>query len=375
MGQASNPVGHHFDDAHTLPVLRGRLGLEAGEAVLPGSSGQNGAYFSAPAIDLHGYDHIVLCMSGGKDSIACLLRLIDMGVDLERVELWHHLVDGREGSTLMDWVFAEDYNRKLAESFGLPIYFSWLEGGFEGEMLKENAISRPHRIETPSGLLALNRDAHRIKPGTRLKFPQVSANLSTRWCSSALKIDVSRRTINNQSRFDGKRVLFITGERREESANRARYFQLETHACDRRNGKKARHVDAWRPVLEWGEEEVWDALRRYGVVPPVSYRLGWSRFSCRLCIFNDAVILATLRHHFPGSLDAVADYEKRFGTTINRNRISIIDVSRQAKPLEIDDKEALIQATQREYHLPIFQAPDTWRLPAGAFKNAGCGPS
>jgi 3'-phosphoadenosine 5'-phosphosulfate sulfotransferase (PAPS reductase)/FAD synthetase len=242
-------------------------------------------------------------------------------------------------------------------------------------MLKENAMSRPHHVETPSGLLVLDRDACRAKPGTRLKFPQVGADLRTRWCSSALKIDVGRRALNNQPRLNGKRVLFITGERREESANRARYFQLETHACDRRNGKKARHIDAWRPVLEWREEQVWDALRRHGVAPPVPYRLGWARSSCRLCIFNDAVIWATLRHHFPGSLEQIAGYEKRFGTTISRKRINVFDVSRQAKPLEIDDKEALIQATQGEYRLPIFQAPDTWRLPAGAFNKAGCGPS
>jgi hypothetical protein len=123
---------HHFDDTKTIPILQEQLGFEFGAAGQPESNGQKGAYFSAPSIDLGEYDHIVLCMSGGKDSIACLLRLIDMGADLGRVELWHHLVDGREGSSLMDWAFSEDYNRRLAEAFGLPIYFSWLEGGFEG---------------------------------------------------------------------------------------------------------------------------------------------------------------------------------------------------------------------------------------------------
>ena len=365
-------MSHTFDDQIVIPSLGMQLGLDLGDddRISP-----SGIYFSAPSIDLSFYDRVILCMSGGKDSIAALLHLIELGFDTNKIELWHHDVDGREGSTLMDWAFMADYNRKLAAAFGIPIYFSRLEGGFEGEMLKENSYSRSHKIETPDGLVTLARDTSRAKPGTRLKFPQVSANLQTRWCSSALKIDVGRRALNNQPRFDGKRVLFVTGERRQESSNRSKYNQLEPHACDRRNGRKGRHVDHWRPVLHWGEDRVWDALKRHGVLPPVPYRLGWSRSSCRACIFNDATIWATLRHYFPGSLDSIADYEQQFGTTINRNRIPVLDVSSQAEPLKIDDREALEQSVSHSYYLPIFQGDAEWRLPAGAFAKAGCGPS
>lgn len=360
---------HAYDDQVIVPALGGHLGLS-----LKSAAPSDGVYFSAPVVELDTYDRIVLCMSGGKDSIASLLHLIDQGVDRQRLELWHHEVDGREGSSLMDWPFMADYNRKLAAAFDLPLYFSWLEGGFEGEMLKENSHSRAHKVETPDGLLTLARDTRRAQPGTRLKFPQVSASLQTRWCSSALKIDVSRRALNNQARFEGQKVLFITGERRQESANRARYNQLEPHACDRRAGRKARHVDAWRPVLDWSEEQVWDALARHGVVAPVPYRLGWGRSSCMKCIFNDPTIWATLHHHFPGSLDAIADYEARFNTTISRNRIPILDLSRRAKPLEITDEAAFQQALAAEYTLPIWQPRADWTLPTGAFARTGCGP-
>lgn len=365
---------HEHDDAVTIPGLGRQLELMfSGDSAPTKKTAE--AYFSAPSIEMDRYDKIVLCMSGGKDSIACLLHLIDIGVDVGRIELWHHDVDGREGSTLMDWPFMADYNRKLASAFEVPIYFSWLEGGFEGEMLKENAYSRPHYVETPDGLLVLERDTTRAKPATRLKFPQVSASFQTRWCSSALKIDVGRRALNNQPRFDSKKILFVTGERRQESANRARYNQLEPHVCDRRRGSKARHVDAWRPVLHWSEEQVWDALQRHGVTPPVPYRLGWGRSSCMKCIFNDAVIWATLRNHFPGSLDAIAAYEDRFETTISRSRIPVIDVSKQADPMDIDDEEAFVQALKRDYMLPIVQVRKDWRLPPGAYTKAGCGPS
>jgi 3'-phosphoadenosine 5'-phosphosulfate sulfotransferase (PAPS reductase)/FAD synthetase len=362
---------HQYDDKTIIPELKSKLG----PGLEKSSTMSEKAYYSAPSVDIDDYDQIVLCMSGGKDSIACLLKLIDMGIDLSMVELWHHDVDGQEGSTLMDWPFMADYNRQLAAAFGLPIYFSWLDGGFEGEMLKENSYSRPHHVETPDGLITLERDTQRAKPGTRMKFPQISANLQTRWCSSALKIDVGRRALNNQSRFDGKKVLFITGERREESSNRAKYNQFEPHACDRRAGRKARHVDSWRPVLHWSEEKVWDALCRHHVIAPVPYRLGWGRSSCMKCIFNDASIWATLRHHFPGSLDAIAAYEARFNTTINRNGINVLDICKTARPLAIDDEEALIQAINQEYSLPVIQTSSHWMLPPGAYAKTGCGPS
>lgn len=356
---------HTHDDTVVIPALQQQAGV---------SGSPETTYFSAPDIDLDGYDHIIVCMSGGKDSIASLLRLKDMGADMAKVELWHHDVDGREGSRLMDWPFMADYNRKLASALGLPLYFSWLEGGFEGEMLKENAFSRPHKVETPDGLLTLERDTKRGTAGTRLRFPQLSPSLQTRWCSSALKIDVGRRALNNQPRFDGKKILFVTGERRQESANRAKYNQMEPHACDRRAGRKGRHVDAWRPVLHWDEEAVWDALRRHGVIAPVPYRLGWSRSSCMTCIYNGPRIWATIRRHFPERAEQIARYEDRFGTTISRNRINVIAVGATARPYEIDDTEALAQAIGEEYTLPVvLDEGAQWIMPAGAFGNEGCG--
>jgi tRNA(Ile)-lysidine synthase TilS/MesJ len=46
--------------------------------------------------DLNSYDVIVVAFSGGKDSIACVLHLLELGGPRERIELWHHDVDGRE---------------------------------------------------------------------------------------------------------------------------------------------------------------------------------------------------------------------------------------------------------------------------------------
>jgi hypothetical protein len=53
--------------------------------------------------DLSTYDRFVIAFSGGKDSIACFLHLLESGVQREKIELWHHDVDGREGNHFMDW--------------------------------------------------------------------------------------------------------------------------------------------------------------------------------------------------------------------------------------------------------------------------------
>lgn len=357
--------GHSFDDTVIVPSL----------ALVAGVPAQaKNTYFSAPEIDLSLYDRIIVCLSGGKDSIACVLRLLDMGADRSKIELWHHDVDGREGSTLMDWPFMRDYCRQFASAMGMPIYFSWLEGGFEGEMLKENSFSRPHHVETPDGKIILERDTQRTQPGTRLMFPQQSPSLQTRWCSSALKIDVGRRALNNQDRFLGRKTLFVTGERREESANRAKYQQFEPHACDRRDGRKARHVDAWRAVLHWSEEQVWDALARHRVIAPVPYRLGWSRSSCMNCIYNSARTWATIALHFPKNAKAVAGYEDRFNTTISRKRINVLEQAAGALPFNVTDLEALQQANEEMYRLPIFVPEGAeWVMPAGAFGKENCG--
>lgn len=365
---------HRFDDAVVLPGLREQMGLfESGE--IEDGLNLDGKRFTCEDIDPNDYDHVIVCMSGGKDSIACLLHLLELGVRKERLELWHHNVDGAEGeSDLMDWPFSHAYNTAIGAHFNVPIYFSWLDGGFEGELLKNNSYSRPHFVETPSGLVKLERDVLRSAPGTRMRFPQQSASLSTRWCSSATKIDVGRRALNNQARFNGKKVLFVTGERREESSNRSKYFQLEKHACDRREGKLARHVDAWRAVLGWSEMQVWEILQRHNILAPVPYRLGWSRSSCRQCIYNDDDIWATIAVHFPKSLSKISQYEQQFNTTISRERVGVAERAQRGRVMVVNDPIALEQASLRDYILPVAASKEhPWLVPPGAFGKTGCG--
>jgi hypothetical protein len=265
-------------------------------------------------INLDRYDRIIIMLSGGKDSVSCFLLVLDRLEAIgqtNKLECWHHLVDGNEGSNLMDWACTKAYCQALCDWYKIPIYFSWLEGGFERELTRSERPKAKTWFETPNGLRSAGGNG---KPNTRLKFPQLSANLSVRWCSSYLKIDVAAIALNNQSRFQSSRTLVVTGERAEEGSNRANYAQFEPHRCH----SKSRHIDHWRPVHQWSESDIWKPIAKHRINPHPAYRLGLDRTSCQFCIFNNADHWKSMQQIDPIRIDRLIDYERKFGTTIHR---------------------------------------------------------
>lgn len=313
------------------------------------------------------YDHYIVAGSGGKDSIACLLQLLKMGIPRDRIEWWHHLIDGREGGTYKpDWPHCEAYNLALTKALGVKCYFSWRQRGFEGEMLRQDARTAPTSFETPDGLMQKGGTGGNLS--TRRKFPQTSADLKVRWCSSSLKIDVGRIALNNQKRFEGKRTLFISGERAEESPNRAKYPEFAKHDCDRLK----RHVDHWRAVHQYTKADVWGLMEEFSINPAPPYRLGFGRYSCALCIFDSDDQWATLNLLMPEMVGVAIAYERGFGLTIHRT-LSLPERIKRGTPYEMDpaDMKAAISTTWDE---PIILPPGGWKLPKGAY-GEDTGPS
>lgn len=358
---------HTYDDTVVIPAISQTLKV-VDNAATKYTKCESLHHCDSPEI-LADADRVLCCMSTGKDSWAMVLHLLDIGVPKEKIELWHHRIDGAEGSDLFDWQFVDSYAEKLAEALGLPLYFSWLEGGLEGELTKQDAVSKGYYVDTPDGTIHVPRTA-RSKPNTRMRFPQQAASLMTRWCSAVGKIDCGRRAITSQTRFTGQKLVFCTGERTAESAARSKYFQLEPHATS----TQSRRVDHWRPVLHWSEEQVWDKLAEHGVIAPVPYRLGWGRSSCQICIFQSDTLWATLNEVFPETVQRVADYEREFGTSIARSGLNVQERAAAAQALKIEDTEALAQALRKDYVLPVMGATGSnWVLPAGAFSSESAG--
>jgi len=260
------------------------------------------------------YDHVIVAFSGGKDSLACILHLLDLGIPEHMIELWHHDID-HGGASFFDWPVTTSYCKAVAKHLGIPIFFSWRCGGLRGEMLRENAVPDDIQFETPAGL----ETARTIKaePGTRRKFPMVTNDMNRRWCTSYLKIDVGQKAVTHQARFYNSRVLFITGERAEESDNRATYPVFEFSA--RKSAlipRINRHVDAWRPVHGWSRADVWKAIERHAINPHPCYKLGWGRCSCACCVFSSRDQWASLYEVCPDKIRSIAAYERSFGKTM-----------------------------------------------------------
>lgn len=324
-------------------------------------------------LPLDQYDLIIVSFSGGKDSLALVLDLLERGVAREKVQLWHQDVDGEPGvdPQFMDWPVTRGYVNAVGAALGIPVLFQYRVGGFRGEMLKENARLRPARFQLQDGSWR-QAGGIRGKIGTRRRFPQVSGDLRVRWCSPALKIQVAEAAINNDPFFLGKKTLFLTGERREESANRATYAEREPHRCDRLK----RRVDCWRSVIDWGEARVWEIIARWGIVPHPAYRIGFSRVSCLACIFGQADQWASVRRIAPDRFARIAAHEAEFGCTI-RKGMTVGQLADRGTPYPACEDAVLVRLAMGEdcpADQVLLPAGEEWRLPAGAFKRGG-GPS
>src|SRR5262245_28036291 len=107
-------------------------------------------------LPLSAYDLCIVSFSGGKDSLAVVLDLLERGVPRDRIQLWHQDVDGEAGvdEPFMDWPCTRDYVKAVGQALGIRTLFQFRQGGFLAEMLKEDARTRPVRFQRQDGTWA-----------------------------------------------------------------------------------------------------------------------------------------------------------------------------------------------------------------------------
>jgi len=315
--------------------------------------------------ELSYYDKIILSTSGGKDSTAFTLFLLDNGAKPEQIEMWHQSIDGRGDTShsFFDWPSTEGYVKKLADHLGINLSFQWREYGFFGEMFRINETTKDVWVERNGILQKFPSSPNGIK-STRFKWPAKTASLNTRFCTSSLKIDVAARAINNMPDLVGKRILFVTGERREESTARAKYHESELH----RTNSNKKLVHHWRPVIDWKEEAVWDIIKKHKIVPHPAYYLGFPRLSCRSCIFYSKDHWATLNDVQPEVINMIADIEAALDFTID-NKFTVRELATIGKSKLTDSNMKYVKLAITDYTGDIVT--DRWQLPVGAFGKGG----
>jgi len=306
---------------------------------------------------------ILVCFSGGKDSVAMVLDLLDQGIEKSRIILHHHEVDGG-GDNLFDWAVTTEYCLAFAKEFGLEILFSYREGGILREIYRQNEGLQDVLYQTEQG-----GEYHRLKSkdgnSTRLKFPAVAADLRTRWCSSNVKIDVLSRVVANNPAYQNGTFIILTGERREESNNRAKYNKADLY----RANSKTRRCIQYRPIIDWTEKEVWAIIEKHKVQSHPCYELGWSRCSCQICIFSSANIWASIQDISPLKISRIGGIELEINHTLY-NKETINQKALKGVSFIDSDSFMIAQATER-FTLPIKK--ESWTMPKGAFGENSCG--
>lgn len=306
-------------------------------------------------LPLHEYTHIICNVSGGKDSVAQFLQMMDLVkegvIDKGKIEIWHQCIDGGGSDKVdfMDYPITEPYVQALGDYFGVPVYFMWRAQGFYGELTKENRPSNDIKYVNENGeivTIATKKDKKYWK--TRMKWPMLTPDLSKRYCSGQLKIDVAASTLRNWPRFkkgfgdtDVPKILFLTGERREESANRAKYD--EKIIFEKAHAPSLRIVHHWRSIIDWTEQQVWEIIERYKVRPHPAYMLGFSRVSCFGCIYSSPEQYLAVSKLSPTHFQRLCYLEKKLGHTIKHGYEK---VGRKKVAKEIPLEEYILQAVE-----------------------------
>ena len=324
---------------------------------------------------------VIIAFSGGKDSVMMVLRcLFEWNIPKEQIELWHHDVDG-DGINFFDWECTRSYCEAFAKHFGLKILFSYSGGGILGHIFRVDAPRNPMYFQAePNG-------EYLVSPGdpkyinTMLKFPAISTQLTTRWCSSIAKIEVMKRAITNTPGLKEQNLCILTGERRQESNARDKYAEFKLYEKGLKRGVQIQ----WRCIIDTLAEEIWEKYKEHKIQPHPCYELGWGRCSCQLCIFSSENTWSSIREISPSKFKMFQQLEERLDMTLqikttSKNKIKTVkkvpisDFADQGTPTfgEITPEiQYWIDQANGKFTAPIIV--DNWKMPMGAYSTEQAG--
>lgn len=386
-------------------------------------------------LPLEEYDLIVVLISGGKDSVACYLKLIELGVPKEKIEFWHHDIDGGHPTRRMDWKCTQNYVKALADAEGVKLRVSYRVNGFFGELYRIGASEPIEWIDPDTGEIrqcklssnylkcrelkeqATEEMEELLKQyGYRMKFPAKTGDLSRRWCSAYLKICVADTVVSNLDRLGeleelggkrhkfhakggthsgrwcsgnlkaavqdsvtanleetkhDKKILIVSGERRGESAGRSKYNEMEIHRTNA-IAKAHRVVHQWRCCIDYSEKDVWELLKRHHINPHPCYRIGWNRCSCMMCIFSTPRLFAGVKELFPDAYASLRHDEEVLGFTLDNKKNLDEFIGDTPSCVCWNDKKAIHSILTGEFGTEDIYT-ENWNYPVGAFHGADGG--
>lgn len=422
LGKQEKPI--YGDGVRLKPRVKGRCDSEHFKKI-----------YLPRLLPLEEYDLIVVLISGGKDSVACYLKLIELGVPKEKIEFWHHDIDGGHPTRRMDWKCTQNYVKALADAEGVKLRVSYRVNGFFGELYRIGASEPIEWIDPDTGEIkqcklssnylkcrelkeqATEEMEELLKQyGYRMKFPAKTGDLSRRWCSAYLKICVADTVVSNLDRLGeleelggkrhkfpakggthsgrwcsgnlkaavqdsvtanleetkhDKKILIVSGERRGESVGRSKYNEMEIHRTNA-TAKAHRIVHQWRCCIDYSEKDVWELLKRHHINPHPCYRIGWNRCSCMMCIFSTPRLFAGVKELFPDDYASLRHDEEVLGFTLDNKKNLDEFIGDTPSCVCWNDKKAIRSILTGEFGTEDIYT-ENWNYPVGAFHGADGG--
>lgn len=237
-------------------------------------------------MSLRKFRWIVINSSGGKDSVAALVAMMQMahaqGIPRDRFVVSHQDLGD------MEWPGVKELVQKQADVFGLRTEFSKYRNK-EGQELT---------------LLDYVRK--------RGKWP----SSKQRYCTSDFKRGPGSRIITKLRREDPGHILQVFGFRSDESPSRKR---KEVMTQNKRISTKRWEVWDYLPIHRMTEEDVYNTCKQYQMPMHPAYELGMPRLSCCFCIFAPKAALMVAGKHNPELLDDYVEVEQEIGHTFRQD--------------------------------------------------------
>ena len=241
-------------------------------------------------------DDVILSASGGKDSTAAGLHLLELGIPFRAVFYdtgWEHEETYRYVESALPGVLGVPVETRRGE---LPDLSAEMEAV---------ALDLERRYLNGRVSLMVRWCIHKAM------FP---SPVRARWCTEKFKINAAA-SVSAESHRAGRTPVAVVGIRHDESAARAGLAETDIAVGP--------SLDAlvWRPILKWTLEDVIAIHARHNATPnPLYLRYGVGRVGCWPCVGAGKTELRALAAFDPRRVALVEELERVVGDEEARRR-------------------------------------------------------